>query len=328
MTVTVSDKPLVGISSCLLGEKVRYDGAGKLDPYLHDVLGGCVEFVPVCPEAESGMGVPREAMRLVNKADAIRLLTQRTKRDMTRQMQSWMEMRLPHLGSKPLCGYIFKAKSPSCGLFRVKVYHRAGGPVKHGAGIFARAVTQKFPLLPVEEEGRLQDNKLRENFIERVFCMQRWHVLNQERKTINRLTDFHARHKYLLMAHSPQSLRALGASIATAKLRPVHQLYEDYFAEFMIVLARLTTVSKNTSVLQHIMGYFRQVLSRLEKTELTEVIENYHNGLVPLMVPITLLNHYVRKYNEPYLQQQYYLNPHPLELKLRNHDRASARQGQ
>lgn len=315
----MNEKPVVGISTCLLGEKVRYDGAGKLNHYIRDVLGQYVEFVSICPEVESGMGVPREAMRLVEVKGDIRLLTRTTQRDMTGQLNTWMNKKISRISSVPLCGYIFKSGSPSCGLMRVKLYKQQGGVTRKQTGLFAKSLTELFPVLPVEEEGRLNDSRLRENFIERVFIMQRWHKLNKGRKTINKLMEFHARHKYTLMAHCPATLRNLGAFIANSHSDPLTGVYEHYFREFIMALEKHATPRKNTNVLQHIMGYFRKVLSKDEKEELGEIIESYHSGLIPLIVPVTLLNHYVRKYKEPYLNKQYYLNPHPMELMLRNH---------
>ena len=315
----IPGRPLVGISSCLLGEKVRYDGGGKLDRYLRDILGEHVDFKLVCPEVESGMGIPRDAMRLVRVDGEDRLVTRKTGVDQTARMRTWMQKRLKALAAEPLCGYIFKAKSPSCGMFRVKVYNPGGTPATQSRGIYAAEFASRFPSLPVEEEGRLNDSVIRENFIERVFVLHRWHALNRQRRTASRIMDFHARHKYILMAHSPATLKELGAFLANSSNLPVKEVYETWFGRFITALARQSTRHKNTNVLQHIMGYFRKHLDKDEKAELGGIIDNYRRGLLPLVVPVTMLNHYVRKYREPYLARQYYLNPHPLELMLRNH---------
>lgn len=311
-------KPLVGISTCLLGENVRYDGGHKLDRYLRDLLGRYVDYVPVCPEFECGMGVPREAVRLVEKDGQIRLVTQKTQLDMTAQMTSWMGPKLDELSRKDLCGFIFKSRSPSSGLFRVKVY-RENGPVSNGVGMFAQGFTKRFPHIPVEEDGRLQDAGLRENFIERIFVMQRWYELQAGRRSLKGILDFHATHKYLLMAHCPKTLKELGALLARGKELSLSDLHETYFTAFIDALKKIATARKNTNVLMHIMGYFKKDLSADEKTELQEVIGRYHDGLVPMIVPITLLNHYVRKYAPGYLMDQVFLQPHPMELMLRNH---------
>jgi len=315
----MKERPRVGISTCLLGENVRYDGGHKLNHYLRDVLGGYVEFFPVCPEVECGMSIPREALRLVDIDGDMRLMTQKTKKDMTPQMAKWMKQKLVELSDMPLCGFIFKSKSPSSGLKGVKVYKGNGGVTKNGVGIFAKGVTGFFPFLPVEEDGRLNDNSLRENFIERIFVMQRWYKVNEGRKSLVKVMNFHTGHKYILMAHCPKTLKELGAFIAAGKMHPINDVYEEYFGKFITALGKIATVQKNTNVLLHIMGYFKKDLTKDEKEELKSLIDNYYKKLVPLIVPITLLNHYVRKYKNPYLEQQFYLNPHPMELMLRNH---------
>lgn len=314
----MNKKPLVGISKCLLGEKVRYDGGHKLNHYLKDVLGRYVDFVPVCPEVECGMSIPREAMRLVNINGDIKLLTQKTKKDMTPQMDKWIKEKLPELSKINLCGFIFKSKSPSSGLFRVKVY-KEENVSNNGTGIFAKAFSDKFPYLPTEEDGRLNDPKLRENFIERIFIMQRWHKINNERRNLNTIMNFHAEHKYTLMAHDPKSQKELGFFLANTKKQDINTIYNEYFQKFITALNKISTIKKNSNVLLHIMGYFKKDLTKDEKQELVEVINNYHDNLIPLIVPITLLNHYIRKYKSKYLETQRYLNPHPMELMLRNH---------
>jgi uncharacterized protein YbgA (DUF1722 family)/uncharacterized protein YbbK (DUF523 family) len=313
------NKPLVGISSCILGENVRYDGGHQLDRFLRDILGRYVEFVPVCPEVECGLNVPREAMRLIDVDGAVRLMTQKTKIDMTDRMEQWMTGRLEELRSLQLCGFIFKAKSPSSGLKRIKVYTDKGGARHDGTGIFAGGFTRAFPLVPAEEDGRLHDANLRENFIERIFVMQRWHATTSEKKTLGSLMKFHEQHKYLLMAHCPKTLKTLGGLVASGKKHPLPDLYDSYFDQFITAMQKIATVKKNTNVLQHVMGYFKKDLAADEKAELLEIIDMYHSELVPLIVPITLLNHFVRKYQPPYLLDQIYLNPHPMELMLRNH---------
>ncbi|HRZ87032.1 MAG TPA: DUF523 and DUF1722 domain-containing protein [bacterium] len=309
----------VGISTCLLGENVRYDGGHKLDRFLRDTLGQYVEWVPVCPEVECGLPIPREAMHLEGDPDNPRLVTLRTKVDHTGRMKEWAAKRLKGLAGEGLVGFVFKSDSPSSGWKAVKVYNENGlNPRKAGVGIFAREFTRAFPLLPVEEEGRLHDPGLRENFIERLFVFKRWQDL-MKKPTRGGLVDFHTDHKLLLMAHGPKLLTELGRIVAAAKGTPPGTLYEAYLARLMSGLEQLATVKKNTNALEHIAGYFKKTLSADERAEIKEVIGEYHRGYVPLVVPVTLLKHYVRKYDEPYLRRQYYLNPHPAELMLRNH---------
>ncbi len=310
-------KPLVGISRCLLGHPVRYDGQHKLDRYLRDRLGQFVTYHPVCPEIECGLPVPREAMRLVEIDGEIRLLTQKSGRDMTGQMQRWLKPTLEELAELPLCGFIFKSKSPSSGLYRVKVY-RMQIPGANGRGLFAAAFCRRFPWLPVEEEGRLNDPRLRDNFVTRLFVMQNWLELCQKEKSLKDLIEFHAVHKYTLMAHCPKTQKELGRLLAAGKETDPDELYERYFAIFIGALGKLATVSKVCNVLQHLAGYFKKNLDSDEKDELLNLIERYRQGQLPLIVPITLINHYVRKFRPPYLEHQHFLNPHPLELMLRN----------
>jgi len=311
----------LGISACLLGEPVRFDGGHRWDHFITDTLGKYVEFVPVCPETECGLGVPREAMRLVGDPEAPRLVTVRTKVDLTERMVTWARQRVGELAREDLCGFIFKSKSPSSGMERVKVYNEAatGSPVTQGVGMFARVFMEHFPLLPVEEEGRLHDPVLRENFIERLFVLQRWRELPADTPNLGALVAFHTRHKLLILSHSTTHYRELGRLVARAKEVPIQELYERYQSRLMEALRLKTTAKKNTNVLSHLMGYFKKDLTPDEKQELLEIIHHYHQGYVPLVAPITLINHYVRKYNQPYLKDQFYLHPHPVELQLRNH---------
>jgi uncharacterized protein YbgA (DUF1722 family)/uncharacterized protein YbbK (DUF523 family) len=315
------EKIRLGISACLLGQQVRFDGGHQLDRFITDTLGRYVEFVPVCPEVECGLGVPREAMRLVGEVSAPRLLTVRTKIDHTERMVKWAETRVRELAQEDLCGFIFKSKSPSSGMERVRVYNEPaqGAPVTRGVGMFARVFMEHFPLLPVEDEGRLHDPVLRENFIERIFVFQRWRELLAASPGRGGLVGFHTRHKLLILAHSTEHYRELGKLVARAKEMTAPELYERYQTRLMEALRLKATPKKNTNVLHHLMGYFKKELTTEEKQELLEVIDNYRQGYVPLVVPVTLINHYVRKYHQPYLQEQFYLHPHPVELQLRNH---------
>jgi len=309
----------LGISACLLGEPVRYDGGHKLDRFVRDTLGQYVEYVPVCAEVECGLGVPRESMHLEGDPQAPRLVTSRTKRDITDQMLAWAHNRMTKLERENLCGFIFKSNSPSSGMERVKIFDRNGMPRKIGIGVFAGVFMKHFPLIPVEEEGRLHDPALRESFIERIFVLKRWREMMDQGGKVGALVEFQTRHKLLVMAHSPKHGNHLGKLVAGAKGIPEEELDRQYQGLLMEALKLRATVKKHTNVLQHLMGYFKKQLSADEKQELLEVIEHYYDGHFPLIVPMTLINHYVRKYGQPYLKAQYYLNPHPLELQLRNH---------
>jgi uncharacterized protein YbgA (DUF1722 family)/uncharacterized protein YbbK (DUF523 family) len=315
----MADRIRLGISTCLLGEKVRYDGGHKLDRFLTDTLGRYVEYVPVCPEVECGLPVPREAMHLAGDPENPRLMTIKTKIDKTDQMTRWARRRVAELEKEDLAGFIFKSKSPSSGMERVKVYDDRGVPSGHGAGMFARIFMEHFPLLPVEEEGRLHDPVLRENFIERVFTLARWREAMAQSRSRGAVIEFHTRHKLLILSHDERRYRELGRLVARAKDMPLNELLEEYRARLLEVLKFKTTPKKNANVLMHILGYFKEQLSSEEKKELLDVIDLHRNGIAPLLVPLTLVTHYVRKFREPYLMNQHYLNPHPIELQLRNH---------
>lgn len=309
----------IGISACLLGEKVRYDGGHKHDRYITDTLGKFFRFLPVCPEVGCGMSTPREAMRLEGDPGNPRLMTRVSRIDKTNQMLAFCNSKTQSLEEENLCGFIFKKDSPSSGLFRVKVYSTTGIPSKTGSGLFAAAVARHFPLLPLEEEGRLNDPCIRENFIERIFSYRRWKDFLARQPDLGGLVEFHSRHKLLLMAHSIQVYREMGVLVAHGKGVDFSELLVRYEEQFMKGLALHATTKKNTNVLMHIMGYFKKELTHPEKEELLETIGLYHDQLVPLLVPLTLLKHYVAKYDQTYLKQQIYLSPHPAELMLRNH---------
>ena len=309
----------LGISACLLGEKVRFDGGHKLDRFLVHTLGRYVEYVPVCPEIEMGLPTPREALRLIGEEESPRLVFSRSGGDVTEKMLSWARQRVEDLAKEDLQGFIFKSKSPSSGMARVKLYDKNGVPTSRGIGLFAGTFMQRFPALPVEEEGRLHDPGLRENFIEAIFTLKRWRDAAQGGRTAGRLVDFHSRHKYLLMAHSPEKYRALGKLAAQAGSLPMEQLANDYLHLLMSTMQTRATIRKQVNVLMHLLGYFKKQLNAEEKQEMLDLIESYRNEQVPLVVPVTLLTHYVRKYEQEYLLKQVYLQPHPIELKLRNH---------
>lgn len=312
------NKITIGVSSCLLGNEVRYDGGHKHDRYITETLGRYLSFVPVCPEVECGLPIPREAMRLVGEVDRPRLVTNKTGVDHTDRMLTWARKKVAELEKENLCGFIFKNRSPSSGMERVKVYDGNNVPRAVGVGIFARAFKDHFPLLPTEEEGRLHDPLLRENFIEQIFVYQRWREV-ADAPTAAKLISFHTTHKLLLMAHSEKHTREMGRLMAQAGSLELDTFIERYQELLMAAMSLKPTTKKHVNVLQHMMGFFKKFISADEKQELLSVIEQFRNNIVPLIVPVTLINHYIRKYQEPYLMQQHYLNPHPLELKLRNH---------
>jgi uncharacterized protein YbgA (DUF1722 family)/uncharacterized protein YbbK (DUF523 family) len=310
----------LGISTCLLGENVRYDGGHKLDRFLVNTMGRFVEWVPVCPEVGIGLPIPRESMRLVGEPEAPRLIAPKSGHDYTERMQAWAWERLEALAAVKLHGFVFKRGSPSSGLYRVKVYTEAGMPSKIGTGIFPREVMKRFPLLPLEEEGRLHDMHLRENFIDRVFAYYRWTEMLEMNPTPGGLVRFHTAHKLTLMAHSPSHYREMGRLVAQAGSASWEELTEQYGRLLMEGLSVMTSPGKHANVLQHLMGFLKEELSGEDKAELLAYIEDYRHELVPLIVPLTLLRHHLSRYEVPeWVHQQFYIHPYPKELMLRNY---------
>ena len=309
----------VGVSACLLGQEVRYDSGHSRDRYVTDTLADHFTLVPVCPEVEIGMGIPRETVRLEGGLENPRMVAPKSRADWTDRMNDYSRQRVRQLAGDELCGYIFRKKSPSCGVFRVKVFPEKGLPASNGRGLFAAEFARQNPLVPIEEEGRLCDPVLRENFIERIFGLHRLKQVFAGRWKRGDLVEFHAREKYLLMAHDPQGLKNLGQLVAAVSQHTPAQFRDRYMAEYMAILGRTATVRKHVNTLQHIAGYLRPAVSAPERARVLAVIADYHQGLVPLIVPMTLIRHYIELNDIPYVNRQIYLNPHPRELMLRNH---------
>jgi uncharacterized protein YbgA (DUF1722 family)/uncharacterized protein YbbK (DUF523 family) len=326
-----ADRPRVGISACLLGQRVRYDAGHKRDPFLIEVLGQHVEWVAVCPEVEAGFGTPREPMRLVLRGGGARkrreafhrndvaLVVTKTGADVTEQLARYAARKAKFLVSQRLSGFVLKKDSPSCGMERVKVYTPGGMPERGGRGLFAQALMAVLPNLPVEEEGRLSDARLRENFIERVFGYQRLRALFDLRWTPGDLVRFHSAQKLTLMGHSPAAYRSLGRLVADAGTRARADLAREYEFAFMTALRTVATPSRHANVLHHMLGYLKTALDADEKSEMLALIDEHRRGQVPLIVPLTLMRHHVRRHRVAYLEDQTYLEPHPRELSLRNH---------
>jgi uncharacterized protein YbgA (DUF1722 family)/uncharacterized protein YbbK (DUF523 family) len=322
-------RPRIGISACLLGEAVRWDAGHKRDAYLVDVIGAHVEWVPVCPEVEAGFGTPRETMQLVRDASgSVKLMTTKTGRNVTGRMTRFARTRVDALARANLSGYVLKKDSPSCGMERVRVYDHATetressarrAPARNGRGLFATALLARCPDLPVEEEGRLSDPRLRENFIERVFAYHRLRSLFDAKWTVADLVQFHTAHKLTLLAHSPAAYRSLGRLVAAARSQRRSALAQDYQSGFMRALTAIATPGRHANVLEHMLGYFRKSLDADSRAEIASLIDSHRKGRVPLIVPITLLKHHIRHEGVGYLAGQVYLQPHPSELSLRNH---------
>ncbi|GIU04299.1 YbgA family protein [Shewanella morhuae] len=304
----------IGISACLLGEKVRFDGGHKNSTYCNQEIKQFFDYVPVCPEMAIGLGAPRKSIRLVRDGETVLVQSGDGSLDVTDKLNEYSESKVQELDF--LGGYLLCAKSPTCGMERVTEYKiGTNNGSKSGIGVFARKLMERYPLLPVEEEGRLHDLVLRENFFTRVYAYHDWQLMKHEGLTKHKLVKFHSRYKYLLMAHSPTWYRDLGPIVA--HIDDLEQSATRYFEGFMTALKINATRKNHTSTLQHIQGYFKKHLSKEQKNELSEAIMKYREGLLPLLVPITLINHYLREFPTPYIEEQVYLHPHPEALKLR-----------
>ena len=315
---SLEDKIIIGISECLLGRAVRFNGGHQHNAYITDTLGEYFSFTPYCPEVAIGMGVPRPPIRLMgdpNQPHAVG--TKDPDLDVTERLNSYSQKTTTQLPEE-MCGFIVKSKSPSCGMERVKVYHVNGNPNANAPGHFTAALLKNNPTLPVEEEGRLADPVLRENFIERVFLLRRWKDNLHKGITAQSLLDFHRQHKLSLMAHHPESYQALGAQLENLKGQTISTVANTYFEQLMQGFCYKATIAKNTNVLQHCAGYLKKSLDTFDKQELSSLIDRYHQGEIPLIVPITLLHHYFRKYPHSYMSEQVFLTPYPQALRLRN----------
>lgn len=304
----------VGISSCLLGQKVRFDAGHKNSYYCTKEIEPFFEYTSVCPEMAIGLGAPRKSIRLVKDGEKVLVRSADGSLDVTEKLQTYSKQKVAELHY--LGGYILCAKSPTCGMERVTEYKiGTNNGSKSGIGVFARVLMDQYPHLPVEEEGRLHDMVIRENFFTRVFAYDDWRRMIGSGLSKHKLLQFHARYKYLLMAHSPKWYRELGPLLAD--IQDLEKTSEAYFDGFMTALKIKATRKNHTSTLQHIQGYFKKHLSVKQKEELSDLIEKYRQGMLPLLVPITLINHYLREFPTPYIDQQVYLNPHPEALRLR-----------
>lgn len=307
----------IGVSACLLGEHVRFDSGHKRDQFVAECLAQYFELVPVCPEVAIGLGIPREPIHLVGSVQSPRAVGTRDESlDVTERLAAYGRRMACELGA--ISGYLFKSQSPSCGTERVRVYRRVGAPLRNGRGIYAAEIMRRLPQLPVEEEGRLHDPALREHFIERLYAYRRWQDLLEAGVTADGLVAFHTRHKLILMAHGFQRARELGRLVSKAGRCHIGPLAAEYGRRFMHALNFRPTRLRHTDVLFHLLGYLKQRLDSGDREELVALINDYRQGRVPLIVPITLLRHHFRHHPDPYIDQQLYLCQQPPGLSFWN----------
>lgn len=307
----------LGISSCLLGNEVRHDGGHKRNVYVTSTLSEYFDFRPYCPEMAIGLGTPRPTIRLTRSDSGIRLTgSDNAELDVTDDMNAWSTSAIP--GMRDLSGFILKNNSPSCGMERVRVYDANGAPSRDGIGLFADNLMKAMPWLPVEEEGRLNDAMLRENFIQRVFVYYRWQQMTHQAFTVSQLMEFHQRHKFILLAHDEEEYRKLGPLIASVTKANLQQIADEYLTRMMTCLKSRASRKRHSNVLMHVMGFLKNKIGSDDKQELIEILDSYRNGRVPLIVPITLMRHHLRQFPDEYISSQYYMSPYPEELMLRN----------
>jgi uncharacterized protein YbbK (DUF523 family)/uncharacterized protein YbgA (DUF1722 family) len=319
-TLYAKDEPIkIGVSSCLLGTRVRFDGGHKRNDFLVNSLGRMVEFVPVCPEVDIGLGVPRETLHLVrgrHTDTGLRLVATKSGIDYTDTMNEYAERRATALGGDDLSGYVLKKNSPSCGMERVRVYDRSGKSQRDGTGLFAGALIRRYPNLPIEEEGRLDVPHLRDNFVERVFAYRRLRTFFASPWTPAGLLHFHTAHRLFLMAHSPAAHRELNHFVASPKSLARGPVREVYEREFMAALKKPATRARHVRVLRYMMRYLRPFLDQAARDELLARIDQYRCGLMPLAEPIALFRRCALDFNVSELQGQYYVEPHPYENSI------------
>jgi uncharacterized protein YbgA (DUF1722 family)/uncharacterized protein YbbK (DUF523 family) len=313
------NKIKIGISACLLGQEVRFDGGSLKPALINKKFAEYFSYVPFCPEVGIGMGVPRESIRLEKKQDKIVLIAPKSGTDYTDKMIDYSEKKVEALSQMNLCGVILKKDSPTCGMERVKVYDPNKIPDKAGVGIFARILMDRFPLIPVEEEGRLNDIRLREHFVERVFAIDRIKRFIITLPDPGKLMVFHARHKMQLMVHHPQKYRLLGSKVAAVREMDKEKFLHEYQESYMEIMQHMPTIKKHTDVLYHLLGFFKNKITPEDKQEFIELVEQYRLGQIPIIVPLTMINHYLKKYPVDWLASQTYLEPYPRELMLRSY---------
>jgi len=307
----------VGVSACVVGENVRFDSGHKQSNFVTKELAKVFSLVPVCPEVGIGMPVPRPTIRLISNEERISLVeTKNPSKDYTEKMLHYSRNKANELLQQDLCGYIVCAKSPTCGMERVKIYAHSQA-TKSGVGLYTQELQKAMPWLPVEEDGRLNDPVLKENFVTRVYCLKDFYDSMGDVPTCGKIVAFHSRYKLTLMAHHPESYKKMGKLVAKVKQYDPKEFYQQYRLALMEALSHKATRKNNTNTLMHIQGYFKRALDRVEKQELSKLIENYRIGILPLLAPLTLINHYLKKYPDSYLAQQQYLEPYPEELRLR-----------
>ncbi len=308
----------IGVSSCLMGIKCRYDGCSNKDDFILDELSEYFEFESYCPE-DPVFGTPRDTIRLVEVDKDIRVLVSKTAEDVTQKLRQSSQKFAQKAASDDLCGFILKSKSPTCGLERVKVYQQKEAPSeKKGVGLFAQELKNTFKYLPIEEEGRLNDPWLKENFLMQVFAYGDLKEFLKNVTSPNELVEFHTSYKYLILAKSEHSYKTLGNIVANNPKRELHEQLKLYEEEFLKAISEKSTINKTYNVLLHITGYFKKLITKEEKEHILNACNEYKNEYIPLIAVTKIINLYVARFDQSYLAKQKFLHPYPKELGLRS----------
>lgn len=312
----------IGVSSCLLGTMCRYDGAHSKDEFIANILKNYFEFVPYCPE-KMVFTTPREAIRLVEKDSKIEVVTSNTNKVVTKELEDISKELVEEIQKEQLCGFILKSKSPTCGMERVKVYQEKNAPSeKKGIGVFAKKLQETIPLLPIEEEGRLNDAWLRENFLMQIFAYKSLFEFLSSKPSFKDLVEFHTNYKYLIYSKSSQSYKLLGSIVANHDKEDLEKVISEYKLKFLEAISQKGNIKKTYNVLLHIFGYFKKFITKEEKIEILETIEEFKQEIIPLIAVIKILNIYTKRFDIKYLKTQVFLNPYPKELALRSNIKA------
>lgn len=312
----------IGVSSCLLGDQCRYDGSGSKDAFITNELKKYFELIGYCPE-EPVFGTPRDTIRLVEVNNEVRVHIGRNGEDVTDKLTISSQSFAKKAKVDELCGFILKSKSPTCGMERVKVYQETNAPSeKKGIGFFAKELKKIYPYLPMEEEGRLNDPWLKENFLMQVFAYSDLQSFLKKELQYKDLVQFHTNYKYLIFAKSEKSYKQLGRIVANHEKKPIDEILKIYELEFLKAISEKSTIKKTYNVLLHIVGYFKKLITKEEKEHLITACEEYKQGIIPLIAVTKLINLYVTRFDEKYLKTQKFLHPYPKELSLRSHIKA------
>ena len=310
----------LGVSACLIGTQCRYDGVGASDKFIVDVLAKYFETSAYCPETII-WGSPREAIRqTLSETGELKIVTStKTPKDVTQELQNVSVECANKIQNDDLCGFILKSSSPTCGLERVKVYKPFNAPsVKNGVGVFAQQIKEKYPYLPVEEEGRLIDPWLRENFLMQIFAYQDLHNFLKSNPTFNDLVIFHTSYKYLIYSKAQKSYTTLGRIVANKEKKQLDEILLEYKEEFLKAISLKGNVNKTYNVLLHMFGYFKKLITKEEKEDILQALQEFKDKIIPLIAVMKIINLYVKRFDVQYLKVQKFLNPYPKELSLRS----------